>query len=126
MALTLLFDGHCRLCRQAADRVRRWDRDGRIERLDLHDPASRQRFPQLDRAAAMASLHAVDEKGRIFRGVDAWVRLLREIPERRWLGRLLGSRWIHPLSARIYAWIARNRFRWGRNCAGQCENKNGL
>jgi predicted DCC family thiol-disulfide oxidoreductase YuxK len=112
--LTVLFDGSCTLCRASADRVRRFDSRGRIELLDLHDPSAMQRFPQINREEAMKWMQAVDPQGRVAGGADAWARIGALLPGWNLLAWILlvpGIRW---LAAKIYAWIARNRYRWNR------------
>jgi predicted DCC family thiol-disulfide oxidoreductase YuxK len=122
-SLTVLYDGSCGLCRASVARVRPWDSRGRIEFLDLHDPSAQERFPQVDRETAMRWMQAVDAQGRIFSGVDAWARigmLLRGWTWIAWILLVPGIRWI---AGKIYAWIARNRYRWNREaCAdGTCS-----
>jgi predicted DCC family thiol-disulfide oxidoreductase YuxK len=112
--LTVLFDGSCSLCRASANRVRRLDSRGRIELLDLHDPSATQRFPQINREEAMKWMQAVDPQGRISSGADAWARIGALLPGwslLAWILLVPGIRW---LVAKIYAWIARNRYRWNR------------
>ncbi len=121
--LTVLFDGSCSLCRASVARARRFDSRGRVEFLDLHDPAAPQRFPQVDRELAMRWMQAIDVRGRLFSGVDAWVRIGLLLPGWKWLAWLLLVPGIHWLAAKIYAWVARNRYRWNRElCAdGTCK-----
>jgi len=112
--LTVLFDGHCALCRASAARVRRLDSRKRIDLLDLHVPSVLRRFPQVDRDEAMKWMLAVDPRGRTFQGADAWARIGLLLPGWNLLAWILlvpGIRW---LAARSYAWIARNRYRWNR------------
>jgi len=112
--LTVLFDGACNLCRASARRVRQLDRRGRIELLDLHQPSAAERFPQVDREEAMKWMQAVDRRGRIFSGADAWARIGLLLPGWNLLAWMLlvpGVRWI---AGKAYAWIARNRYRWNR------------
>ena len=112
--LTVLFDGHCALCSTSAARVRRFDRGGRIELLDLHDPSVSRRFPQVDRVEAMKWMLAVDREGRTYQGADAWARIGSRLPGWNLLAWILlvpGIRW---LAGKTYAWIARNRYRWNR------------
>ena len=121
-ALTVLFDGHCRLCRASVARARRFDSRKRIEFLDLHDPSAAKRFPALGRDEAMQASLAIDREGRVFRGADAWARIGRELPAWKAVSSVLllpGVRWI---AGRVYAAIARNRYRWNRDaCAdGTC------
>jgi len=112
--LTVLFDGHCALCRASAARVRRLDSRKRIDLLDLHIPSVLQRFPQVDRDEAMKWMLAVDPRGRTFQGADAWARIGLLLPGWNllaWIVLVPGIRW---LAAKAYAWIARNRYRWNR------------
>jgi predicted DCC family thiol-disulfide oxidoreductase YuxK len=112
--LTVLYDGACSLCRASARRVRRFDRRGRIELLDLADPSAAERFPQVDREVAMKWMQAVDRRGQVSSGADAWARIGLLLPGWKLLAWLLlvpGLRW---LAGKVYAWIARNRYRWNR------------
>src|SRR5260370_8282699 len=58
--LTVLYDGACGLCRASVARVRRIDRGGRIELLDLHEPAAPARFPQVNPEQALRPMPPVD------------------------------------------------------------------
>ena len=60
--LTVLYDGACGLCRASVARVRRIDRGGRIELLDLYEPSVAARFPQVNREEAMRLMQAVDPR----------------------------------------------------------------
>jgi predicted DCC family thiol-disulfide oxidoreductase YuxK len=112
--LSVLFDGSCNLCRASAERARRFDKAQRIEFLDLHDPAAPQRFPQVNREEALRLMQAVDPNGKVFSGSDAWARIGALLPGWKlvaWLLLVPGIRWI---AGKVYAWIARNRYRWNR------------
>jgi predicted DCC family thiol-disulfide oxidoreductase YuxK len=121
--LTVLFDGDCALCRASAERVRRLDRLRRVELLDLHDPSVPARFPQVDRDRALRLMQAVDSSGRVSSGVDAWAEIARRIPGWRLASVLLRVPGIHAVAESVYAWVARNRYRWNRDaCAdGSCS-----
>lgn len=121
--LTVLYDGSCSLCRASVARVQRFDRRRRIEFLSLHDPSAQARFPQIDREVAMRWMQAVDTHGHIWSGADAWARIGLLLPGWNllaWVLLLPGVRWI---AAKIYTWIALNRYRWNRDlCAdGTCS-----
>ncbi len=121
--VTVLFDGTCSLCRASAARVKRFDTHQRIELLDLHDPSAAERFPQIDRQEAMKWMQAVDARGRILTGADAWAQIGGLLPGWNlvaWMLRIPGIRW---LAGKIYAWIARNRYRWNRAVCedGSCK-----
>jgi len=121
--LTVFYDGLCGFCRASADQVRRLDSRHRIELVDLHDPSVQQLFPQIDREIAMRWMQAIDRCGEVSSGVDAWARIGLLLPGWNlvaWLLLVPGIRWV---AARIYAWVARNRYRWNRAaCAdGTCS-----
>jgi predicted DCC family thiol-disulfide oxidoreductase YuxK len=122
--LTVLYDGSCNLCRASAARVRRFDIRQNIELLDLHDPSAAQRFPQIDREEAMKWMQAVDADGRIYSGADAWARIGLVLPFWRFLAWILLVPGIHWFAGKIYAWIARNRYRWNRAICedGSCKS----
>jgi predicted DCC family thiol-disulfide oxidoreductase YuxK len=120
--LTVLYDGTCALCRASVARVRRIDPRGRIELMDLHDDGVRARFPQVNLDEAMRLMQAVDRNGRVYSGVDGWARIGLALPGWNLLAWLLLVPGIRFVAQRIYAWIARNRYRWNRElCAdGSC------
>ena len=112
--LTVLFDGSCNLCRGSAERAQRFDKAQRIEFLDLYDQAAQQRFPQVNRDEALRLMQAVDSNGKVFSGSDAWARIAALLPGWNlvaWILLVPGIRWI---AGKVYAWIARNRYRWNR------------
>lgn len=118
--LTLLYDGECELCRRSAARLRRADRRGALELLDLNDPAASARFPQVHWERARALMQAVDERGRVYSGAEAWSRAGDRLPGWRRLAWILRLPVLRALAAVVYAWIARNRYRWHpRVCAGE-------
>ena len=121
--LTVLYDGGCSLCRASVARVQRFDSHQRITFLSLHDPSSQTRFPQIDRELAMRSMQAVDTRGRVWSGADAWARIGLLLPGWNVLAWILLIPGIHWMAAKIYAWVARNRYRWNRDlCAdGTCS-----
>ena len=120
--LTVLYDGNCGLCRASVARVRRLDRAGRIELLDLHEPSLAARFPQVNREEAMRLMQAVDPRGKVYSGVDAWARIGLTLPGWKLLAWILLVPGIHFAAGQFYFWIAKNRYRWNSElCAdGSC------
>jgi predicted DCC family thiol-disulfide oxidoreductase YuxK len=112
--VTVLFDGGCNLCRGSAERVKLFDTAQRIEFLDLHDRSTQQRFPQVDREEAMLWMLAIDSNGSVFRGSDAWARIGMLLPGWKFLAWILLVPGIRSVAGKLYAWIARNRYRWNR------------
>ncbi len=121
--LTVLYDGACGFCRGSVKRLRRFDRRGRIELVDLHEPSVAQRFPQVDAEEARRLMQAVDRRGRIYSGADVWARIGLTLPGWNLLAWILLVPGIRSVARMTYAWIARNRYRWsGQSASGEvCE-----
>jgi predicted DCC family thiol-disulfide oxidoreductase YuxK len=121
-ALTVLYDGNCGLCRASVARLRKIDRGSRTELVDLHEPSVPARFPQVNREEAMRLMQAVDPDGKVYSGVDAWARIGQALPGWKLIAWLLLVPGIHLVAGQIYAFVARNRYRWNRElCAdGSC------
>lgn len=105
---TLVYDGSCGLCSDAALLVRRWDARQRIDVVPFQDEARLARFGTPIPAYA-AAMHLLLPDGRVYVGADAVPPLLRLLPGRRWLG----WPWVVPgvprLARRVYALIAARR-----------------
>ena len=105
---TLVYDGSCGLCTDAAALVRRWDRDRRIDVVPFQDEALVARFG-IALPAYAAAMHLVLPDGRVYVGADAAPPLVRMLPGRRWLA----WPWVVPgvprLARRVYAAIAARR-----------------
>ena len=107
---TLIFDGRCAYCRGWVERVRRWDRERRLDFVPYQTPDLEQRFPGVSRAECTQRIHLVDETGRVHRGAAAAREVLRRLPG--------GGVWTLPfrlpgglaLGDHLYAWVAH---RWG-------------
>jgi predicted DCC family thiol-disulfide oxidoreductase YuxK len=107
---TLIYDGTCGFCRRWIERVRRWDRGGRIVTLPYQAPDLETRFPQVSRAECAQRIHLVLPGGEVYRGAAAGREVLRRLPG-GWL-------WTLPfhlpgaasVAEHVYVWIT---YRWG-------------
>jgi predicted DCC family thiol-disulfide oxidoreductase YuxK len=112
--LHVIYDGQCGFCIRALNVCRALDvRDA----LRFHDANRRQEvlaaFPELRQADFDHAMFAVDPDRRVTRGFFAFRRILWESPLMWLLVPLLyfpGTRWAGP---KVYAWVARNRRRFG-------------
>ena len=126
--LDVIYDGQCRFCKRSLAALERLARR-RVFRL--HDANERElirsKFPMLADADTDNAMFVVTPRSQVFRGFFAYRRMMWGSP---WLYPLLplfyapGAGFIGP---RIYAWVARNRRRFGcsldgaRQCAGKPE-----
>ncbi len=119
----VLFDGQCVVCRGSVAFLRRLDWLRRLAFVDIHDPAAAGQNLGLHRAALMGAIHVVTPGGRIVAGYEAVRHQIGQLPLLMWAYPLLflpGVTWLGP---RLYAWIARRRYRLNRwlGRAATCE-----
>ncbi len=88
------FDGGCPLCRREIGVMRRLDRAGAIQFLDVASPDAGS--CPLDRAELLARFHAMED-GRLVSGAAAFAAMWRAIPALRPIGLLARN----PLALRI-------------------------
>ena len=108
--MRVLYDEDCGFCRWTADRLRAWDRRGRLtfspiqtagELLDAIPPSER-----------LDSWHAVTPDGRVWSADAAIGHVLRVLPGGRPLAALAEA--VPDLTERIYGLAARHRGTLGR------------
>ena len=119
--LAVLYDGSCEMCVTSIARINRFDNSGALEPLDLNDKAVRADYAELKNEDLVRELHAVDDRGNVFRGA----RAIREILRRqRGLKKLLAYLWYVPGYARLadrqYRKIAASRYE--RDASGRLKS----
>jgi len=112
--LHLIYDGQCGFCRRALAVALRVDINGRLR---LHDATHREyvhgEFPELAGADFDNAMFAVDEDRRVTRGFFAFRRVAWESPLTWPLLLLFYLPGAGVVGSRLYAWVARNRRRFG-------------
>jgi predicted DCC family thiol-disulfide oxidoreductase YuxK len=111
--LLVLYDADCGICTATADRLRRWDRRGRLELLALQSATADARQLVRDVAAGHPlhdELHVIDPTTGVVRsGGAAFVEIVGRLPGGR-LPSLIGG--LPPIAWLIgigYGLVARNR-----------------
>ena len=113
--LTILYDGTCVLCRTSKERLEKWPTASSMRFLALQSPEARALVPGMDEKTYLGAMH-VHVDGRVFSAHEGWFRIMRLAPLPLALGALLVPA---CLAKPVYAWIARNRYRWfGKVCEG--------
>jgi len=118
--LAILYDGSCDMCRASVDGINQFDNSGLIEPLDLNDPDARAKFPDLKLEHLLEELHAVDDRGNVYRGARAINEILRM---QRGLKGYLAYLWYIP----PYAWLADRQYkriaasRYARDAQGKLK-----
>lgn len=109
--LTIWFDGSCPLCRREIFLMKRLDRRGAIDFVDV--AVSEGTDCPLDRAELLARFHA-RENGRLLSGASAFAAMWRAIPILRPLGLLARIPLVLALLERCYVAFLRVRPRLQR------------
>lgn len=105
-AVKVWFDGACPLCIREIALMRRLDRHGAIEFVDVSeggDPAC-----PVDRADLLARFHA-EEDGRILSGAAAFAAMWRALPLLRPLGIIARNRFVLAVLEKLYIKFLRVR-----------------
>jgi len=112
--LKVWFDGACPLCRREMEVLKRLDRDGAINFIDVSgdgDPSC-----PIDQSQLLARFH-VQEDGRVLSGAAAFAAMWRAIPRLRTLGLMARNPLVLKVLERLYIVFLRIRptlQRWAR------------
>jgi predicted DCC family thiol-disulfide oxidoreductase YuxK len=120
--LLVIYDGACRLCQWQADWLRRLVDARRVELVPYQTPGILARHPDLDEAAARASLQVVTASGDRLDGARAVLAVLRTVPLLAPLTLAYHLPGVPRLAEAGYALVARNRFHiLGRIALAPCD-----
>jgi predicted DCC family thiol-disulfide oxidoreductase YuxK len=109
----VFYDAQCRICARSRRAIERLRPTADVTFVDVQDPAAMQPFPMVDREAGLRQIFVLDPAGRLAGGYDGFLALvpaLRLLRPLRHVMRLWPVRWA---GRRVYAWVARNRYRLG-------------
>lgn len=110
--LRVFYDGSCIVCATEIEHYLRRDREGRLEPVDISAGEFDPTIYRISRNEFMDQLHAIDNSGRIYRGVEAFRAIWQAFPESTWfglLGRLISLPGISALARLAYRGFARVR-----------------
>ena len=112
MAVALVYDADCTVCRAAADWVRRNAVvPDPFEYLPCRSEETRSRFPAITEAACLLAMHLVLHDGTILAGEQALPGILLRTRRFRWAAVLFRLPGAGILSRFLYRGFARRRHR---------------
>lgn len=117
--LTVWFDGACPLCLREIALMKRLDRRGAIQFLDV---ASEDAICPIDRADLLARFHA-REDGQLLSGAAAFAAMWRAIPVLRPFGVMARAPWALKILEALYVRFLRVRPRLQRLVAGSTAKR---
>ena len=117
---TVIFDGDCGFCRRAITWGTRLDWLRRVEWRARLEPGLAERFPQLSGEETQGRMVSIRKDGKTYGGFFAVRDILIHLPL-TWLPALfLYVPGVSRLGVPAYAWIARNRHRFGGGSEDAC------
>ena len=117
----LVYDGECRFCCASAARLQRLAGPA-VHLVSLHEPGLLEALG-IPKDAAMAAMQLVTPEGRIYRGLEAVVQVLRHRAVLGVLAKVYYIPGLRQLGDLVYRLIARYRYSiMGRAvAAGECD-----
>lgn len=105
--ISIYYDGSCNLCSGLTDRIDLSEHGSAFTLTDI----SKGRLPVgVSKEEAMHDVHVVDQNGRMYRGVDAVLRILEEYPRLRWLAVIGSFPGFRQLFMFMYRIVERTRY----------------
>ncbi|WP_410498352.1 thiol-disulfide oxidoreductase DCC family protein [Chitinibacter sp. S2-10] len=104
----IFYDDACPMCRFEILRLLRLDTENCFSAIDISNPHAD--LNGLDIGEMQQLLHIRRDDGQMLIGVDAIAALYQAIGHGWWTGPLLWKI-SRPAAARLYAWVARHRYR---------------
>lgn len=116
--LTVLYDPHCGLCREARAWLEMQATFVPLVFVGAGTALAAQRFPGLDHADTLRRLTVVTDRGAVYRGVRAWLMVMWAL--REWRDRSITLAWT-PLRPFVAAglWLV-SALRLRTRCEGAC------
>ncbi len=78
--LNVFYDGSCIVCAAEIEHYLRKDRDGKLLAIDISTPDFDPAPHQILLADFMHQLHAIDQDGQVFKGVDSFWAIWQAFP----------------------------------------------
>lgn len=108
--VTIYFDGKCGLCSREITYYQKIAPDGVFDWTDIaHDPRPLTSL-NIHQADALRRLHGMDDEGRLYIGVDAFLLIWKELSYWRYLGMIVGLPGIRQIAGLLYNRFADYRF----------------
>ena len=107
----LIYDGRCRMCVTAKDGLERLSGGQELRIIPYESDEAKQVLGSRHQGGRPEAAFLVTADGRIASGLDAFLPLLPGIAGGRVLAKLFALPLVKPLAYRVYALVARHRYR---------------
>lgn len=117
---TVVYDGHCKVCKRLAAMLVKWDRRGELEILPSQTPGLSVRYPWIPANAYLESLQFIENRNdTAWQGAAALEHIIDVLPKGRLITWIFSIPFARPVAETFYRWFARNRYRLG--CGEHCR-----
>jgi len=119
-AQTVVYDGHCNVCKKLVRMLVKWDRNGELEILPSQTSGLAARFPWIPATGYQESIQVIHGRtGMTWQGAAAVERLLDVLPKGKLVSWIFSIPFVRPVAEKFYRWFARNRYHLG--CGDHCQ-----
>ncbi len=117
----VIYDGHCKFCSGQVQNLARWDGQGRIAFISLHDTEVTRRWPDLTHEMLMDQMYLIHPHGQRYTGAAAFRYLTRKLPKLWLLAPIMHIPFSLPFWQFCYRQIAKRRYLMGKT-ADACDD----
>lgn len=121
--ITVFYDGKCGLCSKEISHYRKIAPDNIFYWQDITQSADELNMEGISLAAGLKLLHAKDESGLIYVGVDAFILIWKQLKRWHILAALVGLPIIRQIADIIYSAFADWRFKRLKHCQLAAEQE---
>ena len=122
--ITVFYDGSCSVCSAEIEHYRRKDHEGRLVLVDISASDFKPEAYGITLQAFMNELHGIDQRGVVYRGIEAFWAIWQAFPASTlygMLGIMITLPVINPLARLCYKGFARIR-RYFPKRSSDCAN----
>lgn len=110
--LQVFFDGSCSVCATEIEHYLHLNHGSRLVAVDISSPDFDPGPLHISREAFMYEMHAIDQRGEIYRGVDAFWAIWQAFPASSiygLMGTIISMPLVNPVARLLYKGFARIR-----------------
>ena len=114
MALTVLYDPSCGLCRRVHDWLIDLPKLVELELVPIKSDEARRRFPSLNHELTSNDVTVISDEGAVYLGPKAWIMVLWALSSYREWSYRLSSPELLPTTRRVVSMISQHRYQISR------------
>jgi predicted DCC family thiol-disulfide oxidoreductase YuxK len=114
LALTVLYDPECGLCRRAHEWLAEQSKIVELIFVPCASDEAHQRYPQLNHDLTRKDLTVIDNDGAVYFGPKAWLMVLWSLSRYREWAYRLSTPELLPTTKRVVSAISQNRYQISR------------